>query len=188
MRIISRIIGITGIILLALLISLGSANLHPAFGEDLEDKIEKDQKEELKIGQIPPDFTVADLSGDEFTLSEMAGEKPVILDFWATWCGPCVRAIPELIEIHEEYGDDVMVVGIGVWMDETDIDEIHDFVTENDINYRIVHNVGSDLAVAYLVEGIPTLVAIGLDGEIALIKVGFSEDLGDQLVELLDLE
>ena len=57
----------------------------------------------VKAGQSAPDFSLKNLKGDTVKLRDYKGKKVVILDFWASWCGPCLRAIPELNRIQKDY-------------------------------------------------------------------------------------
>ena len=81
----------------------------PAFANSYQDKVNKDKQVEIKVGQVPPDFTIKDLNGNEITLSDMAGKQPVVIDFWATWCGWCVKEMPLMEKFQEQYGDKVAV-------------------------------------------------------------------------------
>ena len=163
--------------------------LAPAFATGLDDKAEKAEQEALVVGQAPPDFTLTDLDGNEFTLSDMAGEKAVVIDFWATWCGWCVRGFPNLVEFTDEYGDKVEVVAVDVWEREgTTLETISDFKEENDINFTLLMNWEGDVAEQYFVTGIPLTVVVDIDGNIAAIYSGYHETLKDDLVTLLDLD
>lgn len=160
---------------------------------DIEDKIEKDSAappEQLETGVLPPDFTVVDLAGNVFTLSEMAGEMPVIIDFWATWCPPCVGEIPVLVEFANMYEGQVQLVGIS--LDRPDnLETVTDFVDENEIPYIIVYGYEDNQAISseYFVSGIPALFIIGSDGKLINIHVGYSpeSDLIGELEEELGL-
>jgi len=162
----------------------------PALATGLEDKITKAQEESIIVGQVPPDFTLTDMEGNEFTLSEMAGNKPVVIDFWATWCGWCITGFPNLVEFTADYGDEVEVVGVGVWMDPETIkvDDIVAFKEEHGLNFRLLLNWESDLAEKYFVNGIPMTVVVDKDGKVAALYSGYHETLKEDLVSLLDLE
>ena len=60
---------------------------------------------QFKTGQQAPDFTLNDLDGNHVTLSEVVGGGPVYINFWATWCGPCKKEIPELIKLYDQFKD-----------------------------------------------------------------------------------
>ena len=161
----------------------------PSFA-DINDKIEKDDEDELEIGMPPPDFTVTDVNGEEFTLSDLAGEMPVIIDFWATWCGPCRAEIPVLVEFANKYEGEVQLIGIS--LDRPDsLQTVLDFMEENEMPYLIVYDEGNqDLSAEYFVTGIPALFVINGDGALINIHVGYSteSDLITELEEELGLE
>ncbi len=70
----------------------------------------------LEVGQVPPSFTLKDIAGNDVSLSDFAG-KVVVLDLWATWCGPCRQEIPLLVSLYEEFKDrGVVVLGVGLTM------------------------------------------------------------------------
>lgn len=124
-------------------------------------------------GKPAPDFTMTLLDGSEFRLSDHTGSV-VLLDFWATWCGPCIRALPEMRKLHEIYGTSgVVVVGIS-----RDKEEHRDKVRATLEKHGIVYSVGIDssgsIASSYRVEGIPCLVLINREGIVQGRKVGFA--------------
>jgi thiol-disulfide isomerase/thioredoxin len=118
-------------------------------------------------GPAPP-FALPNLAGGELSLAELAG-RPVVLDFWATWCAPCIRQVPVLNAIHERYGDRVSVVGISVDVDGEEV--VTPFVAEHDIRYRIL--LGDEgLAQRYGALGFPTLFVLGPEGAILAAHSG----------------
>jgi cytochrome c biogenesis protein CcmG/thiol:disulfide interchange protein DsbE len=81
-----------------------------------------------------PDFKLDDLDGKPVTLSAAHG-KVILLNFWATWCGPCRAEIPDLIELQTKYKDRLQIIGISV--DDDDADAVKKVVTETGINYPV---------------------------------------------------
>jgi thiol-disulfide isomerase/thioredoxin len=128
-----------------------------------------------------PDFTLPLLSGLDFALSEHRG-KAVIIDFWATWCGPCEVQMPVLDALWKRRrGEDLMVVGVSV---DTDPPEtIAAWVAERGIEYPIVLG-DQELAMRYGVIGFPTLLIIDPDGGIHTQHVGVLDR--PKLEEILD--
>ena len=117
-----------------------------------------------------PDFTLLTLNGEEVKLTDYE-EKIVILDFWATWCGPCRRGIPDLVSIQKEYKDDVVVIGISLDQPSTQRN-IKPFVDHFGINYPIV--LGTlEVVVAYgNIQAIPTSFIIDRERNIVKKHVG----------------
>ena len=117
-----------------------------------------------------PDFKLLTLNGEEINLTEYSG-KIVILDFWATWCGPCRIGIPDLVSIQKEYKDEVVIIGISLDQPSTQ-DNIQPFIDYFGINYPIV--LGTiDVVVAYgNIQAIPTSFIIDRERNIVNKYVG----------------
>ena len=121
-------------------------------------------------GKFPPDFQVATLDGETFTLSETIGKQVIILNFFATWCGPCVSEIPELNRYYEERkADGVVVLGINVNEQEH---VVRPFVRRESIAYTVGLDGSGAIAELYDVSSVPTTVVIGLDGTVSLYDSG----------------
>ncbi len=137
-------------------------------------------------GQIPPHFELPDLDGNTVTLSDYEG-KVVVLDLWATWCGPCRVEVPFLVSLYEEFKDEGLVV-VGVGLDPGGAEVLRPFVESNGVTYPIL--VGNRaVQTRFGVSGIPTTFMIGRDGRIASKHVGFHPSMSDgmksEVVELL---
>jgi thiol-disulfide isomerase/thioredoxin len=171
----------------SLLLALILISLGPALAQDLRDKIGKDQRPQIRAGDIPPDFTREDLDGAAFTLSEMQGEMPVVIDFWATWCGPCRSEIPLLNEFARKHGDEVAVVAI-TSEDIKNAEAVREFVEEQELVFRVIHDPSGDIAKSYYVHGIPYLIVIGVDGVAVATHLGYSEDVIEKLERELGIE
>jgi thiol-disulfide isomerase/thioredoxin len=131
-----------------------------------------------------PDFTLKDANGNAVKLSDFRG-KIVLLDFWATWCGPCKIEIPWFINFERQYKDKGFAV-IGTAMDEEGWGVVKPFLSFMKINYRVV--LGNDaLADQYGIEAFPTTFLIDRDGNIAATHIGLSpkDDFEDGIVQLL---
>lgn len=121
-----------------------------------------------------PDFTLPDLDGERVTLSDLRG-KVVLLNFWATWCPPCRREIPDLSRIYTAYKDRGLVV-LGVSWDNLSKKQIKTFVRNYKVTYPILHGTQSELSEigkAYRWQGyLPTTYLIDRKGYIQEVYVG----------------
>lgn len=128
-----------------------------------------------------PDFTLQDPSGNTHTLSGYRG-KVVVLDFWATWCGPCLAVMPDINAIHNSYKDKgVVVAGVNVWEN----GDPAALMKARNWEYLLLLN-GDQVASQYQVSGIPTLVVIDQQGQIVARHVGASADLKAELSQTID--
>jgi thiol-disulfide isomerase/thioredoxin len=126
------------------------------------------------------------LDGTDWSLEAQKG-KVVLIDFWATWCGPCRMTIPHLIEIQEGHGGrDVAIVGIS--LDQNGRTAVEPFVSQSGINYPIILDPQARVADAYGgVDGIPAFFLIDRKGRIAAHQVGAGpkEALAEAIQSLL---
>jgi len=152
-------------------------------------KVEVPKQEEpqlsVKTGDAAHEFALKDLAGKEVTLASLKG-KVVLLDFWATWCGPCKAAMPTIQKISEEYaGKPVAVFGVNTW--EKTEGAAKKYIESKKYTYGCLL-AGDDLAKSYGVPGIPTLIIVGKDGKIAFAEVGLEDDTGNALRKIIDAE
>jgi thiol-disulfide isomerase/thioredoxin len=118
------------------------------------------------------DFTLKDLDGKDVSLTSYKG-KVVLLNFWATWCGPCKAEIPGFVELQEKYKKDLVIVGYSV--DDT-ADKARAFATEYKMNYPILLGEGKeDVQDAYgPIYGIPASFLISKDGRVCQKHMGIA--------------
>ena len=169
----------------ALTAPVGYAKVEPKMPEFAQPEMEGGPAEQLKVkaGDAAPDFKLTDLAGSEVTLASLKG-KVVLLDFWATWCGPCKAAMPTIQKLHDEYASKgVVILGVNTW--EQKADAAKDYMASKKFTYGCLLK-GDDLAAAYGIKGIPTLVIIGKDGTIAEIEVGLADPSGAGLRKAID--
>lgn len=119
---------------------------------------------------LVPLVEAQETSSSDFDLGTHAG-KVVVLDFWASWCGPCRRSFPWLNDMHEKYEQDGLLI-IGVNLD-ANIDDAEDFLDEIPADFRIYFDTDAKLATEYGVEAMPSSFVIDRDGEIRASHRGF---------------
>lgn len=149
--------------ILAAAVILGACSSGPATVKAAAVKDGKDRKP-------APEFSLKDSNGKTVSLSEYKG-KVVLLDFWATWCGPCKIEIPWFIEFEQQYKDKGFAV-LGVSMDEDGWTAVKPYIQDKKVNYRVA--VGND-QVGQLYGGLdalPTTFLIDRSGRIAKVHIG----------------
>jgi len=134
--------------------------------------------EKEPFSAVAPDFSLKSFDGREITLSQLKG-KVVLLDFWATWCGPCKESIPHLIQLYKTYRESGFEL-VGMNVDKGDGDAVRRFVKSMDIPYPVV-TAPEDLVRSYRVTGIPATFLIDKEGKIREKVVGFSGTIAQQL-------
>ncbi len=135
----------------------------------------------LTTGTPAPEWNLSDSDGNMVSLESLRGNV-VVIDFWATWCGPCKVVMPDIQSLHEKYADQpVMIFGVNVW----ESGDAAAFMQENAFTYGLLLE-GDAVAEEYKVSGIPTLYVIDQEGNIAFAQVGSSSDLGLTLTEVID--
>lgn len=125
-----------------------------------------DPDDDTVTGKAAPlHFTLKDMNGVDVKLAAFKG-KVILLNFWATWCGPCKAEIPSLVELQEQYGDDLVVLGFSV---DDPVEKMRPYAAEYKINYPLlVGNGREDVQEAFgPLYGIPVSVIIDREGRIA---------------------
>jgi thiol-disulfide isomerase/thioredoxin len=132
-------------------------------------------------GKPAPAFEVKTISGETFSLAALKG-RPVLLDFWATWCGPCRRSMPVLEKISLEFkNSDLVILGVNTGEDREAVEE---FLKKTPFEYPAVLSGESGILESYKVTAYPTFILIGRDGKIVANEIGFSGE--DQLRQMID--
>ena len=128
-----------------------------------------------------PDFTLELLDGGTLTLSDLRGSV-VLVDFWASWCGPCRVEAPTLVQVYDEYREKgVEFVGVGIWERPA---EAETFIEEFGVPYPTGLDIPGDILVEYGVRGIPEKYFVDADGRLVAKFTGPSGE--DDLRETLD--
>jgi cytochrome c biogenesis protein CcmG/thiol:disulfide interchange protein DsbE len=147
-----------------LIILVGFA--YPYLVENREAAITAPAQQESKEKKYPeaPDFTLQDLEGNMVTLSDYKG-KVVIIDFWATWCGPCRKGIPDFVELQSEYGRDNLVI-LGINLDQGGVNGVKAFAKQYKINYPVLLPTQQVVAMYGGIRAIPTTFIIDRKGQV----------------------
>lgn len=143
--------------------------------------------EAAKSPQFRPDFSLPDLDGNMRAFSEWDG-RLTIVNFWATWCAPCRREIPVLIDVQAEHGDELAVLGVAI----DDLDAVQAYVEEMEFNYPTLVGQSDAIQVARefgnRVGALPFTAIVDANGRIRWIHAGEfdAESLAAALAPLLD--
>lgn len=133
----------------------------------------KDEKAVVAIGEVAPDIEFTLMDGSTAKLSDYKG-KPVLINFWATWCGYCVDEMPAFEMLKEKYGDELTILALNCGGDTED--DIKAFAEDNGYTFDFAI-VSNEEALKYDVQSIPTTVIIDDEGIISyMISVGYDAD------------
>ena len=133
-------------------------------------------------GNVAPDFTLKSIDGKNISLSSLKG-KVVVLDFWGSWCGWCIKGMPKMKEYYAKYKGKLEILGI----DCNDTEQKwRDAVKKHELPWLHVRNEGNpDVTVLYGISGFPTKIVVDAEGKISKVVVGDSEDFYTYLDQLL---
>jgi len=117
----------------------------------------------LKVGEKAPEFNIVTIDGRKLNLNELKG-KYVLLDFWATWCAPCMAEIPFIKEMRQKYPENKLAI-IGISQDR-DSQKMVDAVKRLDMNWLHYYDVNYEFSKNYGVNNFPTLVLLDQQGTV----------------------
>ena len=127
--------------------------------------------EAAQVGFLAPDFTLSSLDSQEVSLANLKG-KPMVLNFWASWCPPCKAEMPAFQETFQEYdGSDLQIIAINA-TNQDSLTEVTQFIEEYGITFPIPLDRSGAVARAYLVHSLPTTYFIDKNGVIKEIIIG----------------
>jgi len=186
------IIWIIGFIIFFILVYLGYNELSSRYNENeknnnkgISDSLitgEEGKTEDTKDKAV--DFTVYDEDGKEVKLSDYKG-TPVVLNYWASWCGPCQSEMPLFKEANDKYGDNVKILMINMTDGQREtVESAKKFMVDNGYDMLTLYDKDLDFANKYNVSSIPRTVFIDKDGFITMERIGVvNEEFLDAMIE-----
>ena len=139
--------------------------------------------------QTAPDFTMYTLEGEAVKLSDFRG-KPTILNFWASWCGPCKMEMPDLEEAYLAYGSEVnfLIVNLTDGTSET-VESAHGYIESQGYTFPVYYDTGMSGAFAYGVSGIPVTYFLDAEGcLVAYYEGAMSAEILQQGISIIHLQ
>ncbi len=140
----------------------------------------------LDVGDLAPDFVAEDIFGDKTALSDFKEKKPVLLVFWATWCGYCAKELPNLKGFAQDHQKEIQVIAVSSGESK---ETIRDYVQEKNVNFLMLLDENREIWNAYLVRGTPAHFLIDSSGKIVGLRPGLAsrEDLEMMMTMLTEL-
>ena len=131
------------------------------------------ETEAARVGAIAPNFTLTDLSGTALELKEIYRKNQLTLvNFWATWCPPCKREIPELVSFYRDYREQGLeILAVNAW-DDSSLEQLRTFAEAAEMEFPILRDTKEEAVQKYGVRGVPTTIFIDGSGRIKEIYVG----------------
>jgi peroxiredoxin len=124
----------------------------------------------VSLDQVAPDFTLRSLSGENLRLQEYRG-KVVLINFWASWCGPCRQEMPILDRIHKRYAPaGFTVLGVNV---EGELDKARKIADRLDVSFPLLFDDGQQVSEDYALKSMPYTVLVDRDGQVRFIHHGY---------------
>ena len=140
----------------------------------------------MRQSQPAPDFSYATVDGNVIQLSDYKGNKPVVLDFWATWCRPCTMELPALQELYEKHSDKLEIIAV-TSEDRSAAGKVASMVRDKGITFPVMHDPSRKISNLFPSRAIPFLVFISADGKVVGTHTGYNPKIGDEILRIFGL-
>ena len=155
--------------------------------------IGRERYQPVITGSAAPAFTVLDMAGQEVSLSDFLGEDVLLINVWATWCGPCLTEMPSMQRLYDELQDEdfeILAISIDAPAGQFDLfgregGDLMAFAEGLELTFPILHNPSGDIQQIYQTTGVPESFVIGKDGVIYKKVAGDTEWDASENVELI---
>ena len=184
-----KILKILIVVLLVAVIAVGALRLVPKTAEvpaqTQPEPVPDIAVETTQASAQVPDFTVYDAEGNAHKLSDFFG-KPIVLNFWASWCGPCKAEMPDIEESYKTYGEEIhfLIVNLTDGQTET-LETASAYITEQGYTFPVYYDTAMEAAYAYGISAIPATYFVDADGNLVYRQVGMLD--AETLQQAIDL-
>ena len=131
--------------------------------DESQGQVSEEGEEHAKELPMAPDFTVYDTDGNPVNLSDCFG-KPIVLNFWASWCGPCKAEMPEFQQVYEELGDQIQFLMINCTGGRETLESAKDFIEDSGYTFPVFYDLDLDASMTYGTSSIPVTFFIDAEG------------------------
>ncbi len=170
---------------LSLVILIGGSVL---LYRNLGDKIDPDRLGQTTPAEAAPDFTVTDAQGNAVRLSDFRGQSAIV-NFWASWCGPCQMEMPHFQAAYEAYGEEVafLMVNLAEGFGDTRA-KAEEMLTQGGYTFPVYYDTASECAITYGINAIPVTLFVDSEGKLVSSKSGMlsEADLERRILAILD--
>ena len=164
------------LIILTIIVSFSSVQLK---------SIPMESSDDIKVGNMAPEFKGETIDGKELKLSDYKG-RVILLDFWASWCGPCQKELPFLFQMYDDNEDrNFIIIAVNIDKKLNSAQKFLEKLTEK-AHFPIVWDSKSEIPALYNIESMPTTIFIDKEGVIRYIHTGFTDSSKDMLRNELD--
>ncbi|TLS50018.1 TlpA family protein disulfide reductase [Paenibacillus antri] len=144
------------------------------------------QEQLPKIGFQAPGFQLSDLNGESYFFDNIRGNKPVVVNFWASWCNPCRIEAPELVKLYKEYGEEIEILAVNLTEGDS-AEAAAEFAEEYGFTFPVLLDKEGTVSDLFQTRAVPTTYFINKDGTIQDIVIGLASpsDLQSKFRQLL---